>query len=110
MLCPSEITPTKVSWVFVFDLKIKTNLIRILFALEHPGKCNLDGRILTPGIHQSPDKCVRLSCGENGDIEFATCGVKNLQGCEPGSLVDETKDYPDCCLQNFDCHGINMKF
>ncbi|KAL5290510.1 hypothetical protein ACFFRR_010089 [Megaselia abdita] len=77
---------------------------------DHPGKCNYYGRILDPGTHQSPDRCIRISCGSNGHVETASCGKKMVQDCVPGDLVDKTIDYPACCLQYFDCNGKIVKF
>uniref|UniRef100_T1GJM4 Single domain-containing protein n=1 Tax=Megaselia scalaris TaxID=36166 RepID=T1GJM4_MEGSC len=76
---------------------------------NHPGKCNIDGRILPPGIHQSPTECERISCGDNGFAERASCGKKMIRNCIPGELVDKTKDYPQCCLRYFNCNGEIVK-
>ncbi|KAL5275968.1 hypothetical protein ACFFRR_001660 [Megaselia abdita] len=80
------------------------------FDKDHPGKCNVEGRILDLGTHQSPTECIRIQCKENGFVETATCGVKHVEGCEPKDLVDKTKDYPDCCLRYFNCKGEIKKF
>lgn len=76
-----------------------------LLILDYPGKCNYNGRILDPGTHQSPDRCVRITCSSSGYVTTASCGKKAVQGCEAGELVDKTKDYPECCLQYFNCNG-----
>lgn len=82
----------------------------IQFLTEYPGKCNYYGRILDPGTHQSPDKCIRIVCSSNGHVTTASCGKKSVQGCEPRDLVDKTKDYPGCCLRNFNCNGEIKQF
>lgn len=76
---------------------------------DHPGKCNFEGRILDPGTNQSPDSCIRIICNPNGYASVASCGVKACSGCERGDLVDKSIDYPECCLQYFNCNGTMIK-
>lgn len=51
-----------------------------------------------------------MLCKDDGYMEFVSCGAKNVEGCKPKELVDKSKPYPECCLQNFDCGGVIKQF
>ncbi|KPU74423.1 uncharacterized protein Dana_GF26392 [Drosophila ananassae] len=45
----------------------------------HPGKCVVEGLVLNSGqTARHPKKCERVHCGENGNVEFHTCGAYGL--------------------------------
>lgn len=90
---------------------IKPNLISIIaehnwtILIKQKIMCNLDGRLFTPGVHQLTDSCTRIDCYNNGFAGKAVCGGKTLSNCTTGDLVDENKEYPECCLRKFYCNG-----
>uniref|UniRef100_A0A8D8NA51 (northern house mosquito) hypothetical protein n=1 Tax=Culex pipiens TaxID=7175 RepID=A0A8D8NA51_CULPI len=68
---------------------------------DYPGECyDPESAIRVPiGIAQFNGKCERLDCDADFSLMFSGCGVIGLpKGCTL-SLVDYSKQYPDCCPQ-----------
>ncbi|XP_065370541.1 uncharacterized protein LOC135962504 [Calliphora vicina] len=69
----------------------------------HPGKCVVDGSILSPGeeaTHKS--HCYRMICGNDGMVTFHTCGVAAPPpGFKLGDPIMPTEPYPNCCRKAF---------
>ncbi|KAM7342341.1 uncharacterized protein ACRADG_009803 isoform 2-T2 [Cochliomyia hominivorax] len=69
----------------------------------HPGKCVMDGKILSPGEHdQNPEGCGRRICGSGSMVEFHSCSVEVPPiGYKLGDPIMPTEPYPDCCRKAF---------
>ncbi|XP_015036349.2 uncharacterized protein [Drosophila pseudoobscura] len=66
---------------------------------EHPGKCVIDGLILSDGQWiRHPKMCALLWCGRNSIGGIHICGkVSPPPGSRFGEYTDPKADYPACC-------------
>nr|XP_017094889.2 uncharacterized protein LOC108123960 [Drosophila bipectinata] len=64
-----------------------------------PGKCVVEGLVLSSGqTARHPTKCERINCGNDGDVEFHTCGSYGVPpGKKFGNYKNPKADYPACC-------------
>ncbi|CAD7086767.1 unnamed protein product [Hermetia illucens] len=72
--------------------------------IRHPGKCVIQGLILSVGEEYDPkDQCVKFICGEGSVATGFNCGSRTMSNCEDLGYADVSKPYPDCCEKKFRC-------
>ncbi|XP_034475312.1 uncharacterized protein LOC117782326 [Drosophila innubila] len=71
---------------------------------DHPGKCVLDADTILDEGQVITRNCERVSCGSEGFVEFAGCGVKGVsKPCTLGEFKYPKADYPKCCINVLHC-------
>ncbi|XP_037940315.1 venom toxin OcyC11-like [Teleopsis dalmanni] len=72
---------------------------------KHPGKCVIDGHILSPKQkYYPPNTCGEWTCEDSsGSAHMYTCGVLSVpSNCKIEQ--DSTKRYPECCPRPGKCY------
>ncbi|KAI8127334.1 uncharacterized protein LOC111687592 [Lucilia cuprina] len=66
---------------------------------EHPGKCVVEGLILSPGeTAKYPHGCAIMTCYDDGLVIFYGCGsMQPPPGYVMGGLSNPSAPYPKCC-------------
>ncbi|KNC21789.1 hypothetical protein FF38_03239, partial [Lucilia cuprina] len=80
----------------------------IYVSSAHPGKCVINGLILSPGeVHYDQTKCEKTTCDEKTMVYFLSCGIyKPPNDCKLGDAKYPDAPYPDCCPRHEICNGI----
>ncbi|KAM7360658.1 uncharacterized protein ACRADG_006721 isoform 2-T2 [Cochliomyia hominivorax] len=71
---------------------------------KHPGKCVVDGIIMSPGeeVLNPKGECSRVFCGEESYAVIQTCGVfVPPKGYKLGEPIEPNAPYPKCCKSHF---------